>query len=136
MTRVLGLDVGDARIGVALSDPDRRIALPAGTIQVAGAPHDLRAVAALVTEHDVTEVIVGYPLSMSGERGDAARKAEEFAVGLRAVLEVPVHLQDERLSTRQAERGLREAGATGRQIRRASDQAAAAVILQAWLDRR
>jgi putative Holliday junction resolvase len=133
--RVLALDLGEARIGVAISDPGRRVALPAGTIRVAGGPQDLKAVAGLVREHGATEVVVGHPLSMSGERGPAARLAEEFADGLRIILDVPVHLQDERLSTVEAERGLREAGAGGRERRTASDQAAATVILRAYLDR-
>jgi putative Holliday junction resolvase len=133
--RVIGLDVGEVRIGVALSDPDRTVALPAGTIVVRGAPQDLKAVAALVREHGATEVVVGHPLSLSGERGPAAHRAEEFAVGLRAVLEVPVHLHDERLTTAEANRGLRSAGATGREARGAVDQAAASIILRAYLER-
>lgn len=134
--RVLALDVGKARIGVAVSDPDRTVALPVGTIQVAGGPQDLKAVAGLVERHDVTAVVVGHPLSLSGERGPAARHAEEFADGLRAFLRVPVHLQDERLTTVEAERDLREAGARGRDRRGAVDQAAATLILRAFLDRR
>lgn len=133
--RVLALDVGDARIGVAICDPDRTVALPAGTIRVAGGPQDLRAVAALVEEHEVTEVVVGHPLSLSGERGPAAVHAEEFADGLRAFVVVPVHLQDERLTTVEAERGLREAGVRGRDRRESVDQAAATIILRAYLDR-
>ena len=133
--RVLALDLGEARIGVALSDPDRVVGLPAGTIRVAGGPQDLRAVAALVEEHRVAEVVVGHPVTLAGKRGPAAMHAEEFAEGLRMILRVPVHLQDERLTTIEAERGLRSAGAKGRDRRRAVDQAAAAIILQAFLDR-
>lgn len=133
--RVLALDVGKARIGVAISDPDRTVALPAGTIRVVGGIQDLRAVAELVELHEVAEVVVGHPLSLSGERGAAARHAEELAEGLRAVLDVPVHLQDERLSTVEAERGLAAAGARGRDRRRSVDQAAASIILRAYLDR-
>jgi putative Holliday junction resolvase len=132
---VLALDVGEVRIGVAISDPDRTVALPAGTIVVRGAPQDLKAVAGLVREHDAVEVVVGHPVSLSGERRAAAHRAEEFAAGLRAVLGVPVHLQDERLTTVEAERALRSAGASSRQARRASDQAAASLILQAYLER-
>jgi putative holliday junction resolvase len=133
--RVLALDVGEVRIGIAVSDPDRTVALPAGTLLVRGAPQDLRAVAALVREHGAAEVVVGHPLSLSGERGPAAHRAEEFATGLRAVLEVPVHLQDERLTTVEATRDLRSAGATGRTARRAVDQVAASLILRAYLER-
>ncbi len=131
--RVLGLDLGDVRIGVAISDADRRLAVPLGTIRT-GAPSDLRAIAEIVREHGVTLVVVGHPLSLSGEVGPAARKAETFAEALRAILSVPVVLQDERLSTVEADRALREAGAGGRERRAAVDRAAATVILQAYLD--
>jgi putative Holliday junction resolvase len=132
---VLALDIGEARIGIAVSDPDRTVALPAGTIRVAGGPQDLKAVAALVREHNVADVVVGLPLSLSGRRGAAAMRAEEFADGLRLVLAVPVHLQDERLTTVEAERGLRAAGADAKKARQAIDQASASLILRAFLDR-
>jgi len=131
--RVLGLDLGDARIGVAISDPDRHLAVPLGTIRP-GAPADVRAIAELVREHDVAAIVVGDPLSMSGEAGSRATHAREFARALESGLGLPVHLQDERLSTVEAERALRNAGASGRAVRAASDRSAAAVILQAWLD--
>ena len=131
--RVLGLDLGDARIGVAISDDDRRMAVPLGTIRT-GAPADLRASAELVREHAVAVVVVGHPLLLSGEAGERAHHAERFAVALRGLLEVPVELQDERLSTVEADRALREAGARGRDRRRAVDRSAATVILQSWLD--
>ena len=132
---MLALDVGEARIGIALSDPDRTVALPAGTMVVRGAPQDLKAVAGLVRECHAVEVVVGHPVSLSGARGAAAHRAEEFAAGLRAVLDVPVHLQDERLTTVEAGRGLRNAGASSRQARRSVDQAAASLILRAYLER-
>lgn len=131
--RVLGLDLGDVRIGVAISDPERRLAVPLGTIHT-GAPADLKAVASLVRENEVSLVVVGHPLLLSGEAGDRARHAEAFADALRSVLEVPVVLQDERLSTVEADRALREAGATGPRRRAAVDRSAATVILQAYLD--
>jgi len=131
--RVLGLDVGDARIGVAISDDDRRMAVPLGTVRT-GAPADLKSVAALVEEHDVSQVVVGHPLSLSGGAGARAAAAERFAGALRTFLRVPVVMQDERLSTVEAERSLRRAGATSEQRRRVVDRAAATVILQAWLD--
>ena len=133
--RVLGLDLGDASIGVAISDPERRLAVPLGTVRT-GAPEDLRAIAALVADHGVTLVVVGHPLLLSGEPGERAHHAERFADALRAALGIDVVLQDERLSTREAERALRAAGQDGRAVRRASDRAAATVILQAWLDAR
>jgi putative Holliday junction resolvase len=118
---------------VAISDDDRRVAVPVGTVRT-GAPQDLKAISALVGDHAATLVVVGHPVAMSGEAGTRAHAAEEFAGALRSFLEVPVVLQDERLSTVEAERALRRGGATGRERRRAVDQAAATIILQAWLD--
>jgi len=131
--RVLGLDLGDARIGVAISDDGRRLAVPIGTIRT-GAPRDLKSIAELVREHSVALVVLGHPLHLSGEAGERAHHAERFAEALRAILPVPVALQDERLSTVQAERALREAGVKRRVRRRHVDPSAATVILQSWLD--
>ena len=131
--RILGLDLGDVRIGVAISDPDRKVAVPFGTVHT-GAPADLKAIATIVEEDEVTLVVVGNPLRMSGESGARARHAEEFAGALRQFLAVPVVLHDERLSTAEAERALKEAGAGGRERRAAVDRSAAAVILQSYLD--
>ena len=133
---VLGLDLGDARIGVALSDPDRRLAVPIGTVHVGQPPGELKAVAALVAEHRAVLVVLGHPRSMSGGSGPRARHAEAFADALRAILPVPVELQDERLSTVEAERTLAAAGTRGRAARERVDAVAASVILQAWLDAR
>jgi putative Holliday junction resolvase len=132
--RVLGLDLGDARVGVAISDPERRVAVPHGTIRTGQPPGELKAVAALVGELDVTAVVVGHPRSMSGASGPRAQQAEAFAEALRAIVGVPVELQDERLSTAEAERSLREAGVSGRRRRKVVDESAATVILGAWLD--
>jgi putative holliday junction resolvase len=131
---VLGLDLGSSRIGVAVSDPDRRLAVPIGTVHVGQPPGELKAIAALVAEHGAAVVVLGNPRSLSGADGPAASHAAAFAVALRAVLTVPVELQDERLTTVEAERALREAGVKGRDRRAVVDRTAAAVILQAWLD--
>ena len=131
--RVLGLDLGDARIGVSISDDARRMAVPLGTIRT-GAPADVRAIADLVSADGVTLVGVGLPLLLWGEAGVRAHHAERFAAALTGLLEIPVLLQDERLSTVEAERALRQTGASGRDRRRAVDRSAATVILQAWLD--
>jgi putative Holliday junction resolvase len=134
--RVLGLDLGDARIGVAISDDARRLAVPFGTV-VAGAPADLKAIATIVTEHGVAEVVVGHPRALSGERGPRAQMAERFAEALEAFLgDVPVHLEDERFSTAEAERALAAAGVRGPERRARVDRSAATVILQGYLDRR
>ncbi|HEX9375079.1 MAG TPA: Holliday junction resolvase RuvX [Actinomycetota bacterium] len=131
--RVLGLDLGDVRTGVAISDADRRLAVPLGTVR-AGAPQDLRAISALVRDNDITLVVVGHPLSMSGRPGTRAQHAEQLAGALRSILRVPVALHDERLSTVEAERALRQAGVRSRDRRRTIDSSAATVILQSWLD--
>jgi putative Holliday junction resolvase len=131
--RVLGLDLGDARIGVAISDDQRRLAVPLGTVRT-GPPGDLRAISELVAEHAVTQIVVGHPLLLSGDAGERAHHAQRFAEVLRGLLGIPVTLQDERLSTSEAERALRAAGASGKDRRRAIDRSAATVILQAWLD--
>jgi putative holliday junction resolvase len=132
--RILGLDPGQARIGVAISDPARRVAIPLGTVRT-GPPHDLMTIGSLVREHDVVELVVGLPLQLSGRRSEAATHAEAFADALRQTFGLPVTMQDERLSTVEAERGLKAAGTTGRERRRVIDRSAAAVILQAYLDR-
>ena len=131
--RVLALDLGDVRIGVAISDAERRLAVPLGVVRT-GAPANLKAIRSIVQENDVALVVVGDPVLLSGKRGDRSLKADGFASALRAILQVPVELQDERLSTVEAERALRSAGASGREARRSVDQSAAAVILQSWLD--
>ncbi|HEY3208766.1 MAG TPA: Holliday junction resolvase RuvX [Actinomycetota bacterium] len=132
--RILGLDLGQSRIGVAISDPDRRMAVPLGTVRT-GAPDDVKALAAMVKEHEIAAIVVGQPLSLSGRKGEAADHAEKFAQALRGFLGIPVFLQDERLTTVQADRLLAETGLRGRDRRRVVDQTAATVILQAYLDR-
>ena len=132
--RALGLDLGDVRIGVAISDEARRVAVPFGTIHVGRPPGELRAVSDIVAEHEVATVVVGLPLSLDGGRGPRVAHAEAFADGLRAIVRVPIVFQDERLTTAEAERGLREAGVTGRDRRAVVDAEAARILLQAWLD--
>ena len=107
--------------------------MPLGTVRT-GAPADVKAIADLVTEHGVRLVVVGHPLHLSGGAGERAHHTERFAEALGAFLDVPVVLQDERLSSVEADRALREAGASGRERRRTVDRSAATVILQAWLD--
>jgi len=132
--RALGLDLGDVRIGVAISDDARRVAVPFGTIHVGRPPGELRAVSDIVADQDVTTVVVGLPLSLDGGRGPRAGHAEAFADGLRAIVRVPIVFQDERLTTVEAERGLREAGVARRDRRAVVDAEAARILLQAWLD--
>jgi putative Holliday junction resolvase len=131
---VLGLDLGDARIGVAISDDDRRLAVPVGTVHVGQPPGELVAIAELAKDRGVTLIVVGLPLTLRGERGTRAGHADAFTQALADVVEVPIELQDERLSTVEAERALAAAGSPGRERRRVVDASAATVILQSWLD--
>jgi putative Holliday junction resolvase len=131
--RRLGVDVGSVRVGVALSDPDGLIATPLVTL--ARADGSAAAVAALVAEHGAVGVVVGLPRTLAGREGPAAEAARAFAVELEQVLDVPVELSDERLTTVVATRQLRESGRRGRRQRAVVDQVAAVGILQGWLDR-
>jgi putative holliday junction resolvase len=129
----LGLDPGEARIGVARSDPSGFLATPVET--VSRGEGDLARLAALVAEEEALEVVVGLPLSLSGAEGPAAARVREFAGRLaRLVAPVPVRLCDERLTTVSAESMLRDRGRKGRSRRAVVDQAAAVMILQHALD--
>lgn len=135
--RVLGVDLGSRRIGLALSDTTGTIASPHSVLARSGDPTaDRRTMAAVAVEVEATLVVVGLPLSMSGERGPAARAAEEEAAALGELLDVPVVTFDERLTTVSADRALAAARVRGSARRRVVDKVAAAVMLQAWLDRR
>ena len=131
--RVIGLDLGDKRIGVALSNPDRTVASPLVVLQRSGSLH--REIADLVDEWEATAVVVGMPLSLDGSMGPAARKATKEADRLAATLRVPVETYDERLTTISAERMMTDAGLDTRSQRKVVDKIAAAILLQAWLDR-
>ena len=138
--RVVALDFGERRVGVAVSDSRGTMAVPHSTLVRTGDPvADRAAVAALVDELGAERVVVGLPLSMDGRRGRAARAAVAEAAALAATLagrDVAVETFDERLTTVTAERQLMSAGRRGRARRRVVDQTAATVILQAWLDTR
>jgi putative Holliday junction resolvase len=133
----VALDIGDARIGVASSDPHGILATPVETVRVG--PGALERVAGLVTELEAFEVVIGLPRSLSGGEGPAAVKVRETAAQLDVLLkqkssEVDVRLVDERFTTVTAERMLRERGKKGSKRRAVVDQAAAVVILQHALE--
>jgi putative pre-16S rRNA nuclease len=134
--RVVGLDLGSRRIGVAVSDGTGTIASPHSVLQRQKTKDaDHAAVADLVAELDAERVVVGMPLSLDGTVGPAARAAAEEAGALGDVLAVPVETYDERLTTVTADRALSSLGLPGQARRRVVDKVAAAVMLQAWLDR-
>ena len=136
--RVVALDLGEKRIGMAVTDPQRILASPYSTIDRSGdQARDHREIFAAVAEIGAVRVVVGLPLSMSGGRGPAAQATEKEVDKLRKALPVPVDLLDERLTTVSAARSLGAAGMSSKRQRRGGriDQEAATVLLQSWIDR-
>jgi putative Holliday junction resolvase len=125
VTRVLALDYGAARCGVAVSDPTGTLATPLDPVLKPGTRNGLRSLAETVAELGVERVVVGLPVSLGGGDSAQTREARQFADRLRAVLSVPVELYDERFTTSLAQ----EAGGTG-----SLDSRAAAVLLDEWLN--
>lgn len=134
--RVLGLDLGAARIGVAVSDSGRSLATGVTAVKRTGdRAREHAEIAALVEDYDAICVVVGVPVSMSGDVGPAARSALEEVAQLEAALGVPVTTVDERLTTVAASGALRSSGRSAKRQRAVIDQTAAAMLLQTWLDR-
>jgi putative Holliday junction resolvase len=134
--RYLGLDVGDVRIGVALSDETATLASGLLTLDRVGPRKDVRAVAALVRKHEVGEVVVGMPWRLDGTIGPQAEKVQGFVESLRRAVKVPVVTWDERFTTVAADELLAEAGVRRRDRKTRIDRAAAVLILQGYLDAR
>ena len=133
--RRLGLDVGDRWIGVAVSDPLGILASPAGRIERTDDEAAIRAVADLVRKHDAKSVVAGLPYSLDGKLGQQAMRVQDFLGRLSDALPVPVETWDERLSTVAVRRGMTESGMRREKRRETVDAAAAALILQGYLDR-
>ena len=133
--RILALDIGDRRIGVALSDPLRILATPLTTIERATPDTEaaIDAILALAQQHEAAEILVGIPYLMSGRIGAQARITLDFAQALAECTAIPVTHADERLSSVQADRLLAQSGAST-QSKGRTDSAAAAIILQSYLD--
>jgi putative Holliday junction resolvase len=136
MGRVLGVDLGSTRVGLALSDPDGVVAQPLEVLTGAGADGFAAAVAERARELGAAEIVVGIPLRLDGGHGPEADAAEAFARLLEEKTALPVHRWDERLSTVQAQRAMRSAGANTRRQRGVVDKVAAALVLGAYLDSR
>jgi len=132
--RVLGVDLGSRRIGVAVSDGLGLTAQPVATIARHGGLRDLQALAVELRKYDARGFVLGWPLAPDGTRGDAARRAEAFADKLRAHFGLPVILVDESFSTVEAEDVLLAADLSRARRKQVVDRLAAAVILQRWLD--
>lgn len=132
--RSMGLDIGDKRIGVALSDPQGILASPFTIIECKDELADVEAVAAIIDQHQVERVIVGLPRSMSGSLGEQAEKVEAFVERLGNHVAVPVEFRDERLTTVAAKRLMRDVATRKTKKKVRHDAMAAALILQAYLD--
>jgi putative Holliday junction resolvase len=132
--RYLGVDVGRARIGLALADDVLRTARPLRVVPRRAGAATLADIAEAVREYEVERIVVGLPLNMDGTEGASARDARAFAARLGETLGLPVDLHDERLSTFEAETRLRDRGFSAKDRRSRVDAEAAAVILQGWLD--
>ena len=145
--RRLGVDVGQVRVGLAISDPDGILATPLLTLQrepakrsvpiseAPSTPPDIAKIVQIVDEYEVCEVIVGLPVNLAGRHGPAADAVSAYIQSLSvAVAPIPVLSTDERMSTVVASRRLSERGVRGRRQRAVVDQAAAVEILQSWLD--
>ncbi len=132
--RVLGLDIGDVRIGTAVSDPGRTIATPAEVIRRVGWGPDVRKIAELCSRFDTREIVSGLPLNMDGSEGFQAGKVRAFCAQLEKA-GFRVSYQDERLSTVAAEEALLEDNRSREERKQMVDKVAAALILQEWLDR-
>jgi putative Holliday junction resolvase len=134
--RILGFDVGDRRIGLAISDPLGYTAQPLFTLHRTNRRADFKWLARVLRKHGVKEAVVGNPLYMSGDQSPQAAKAQAFAQELRTEFGIAVHLWDERLTTTQAHRHLDEAGHAAIGRKGIIDQVAAVLILQSFLDSR
>lgn len=132
--RVLALDIGDRRIGIAVSDPTGLIARPLRVLERRSKKEDFAAIAALVAEYGVERVVVGRPLTPKGRVGQQAQRVERYTQALAEALPVPVELWDERYTTVAAEEILRETRkSSARREKREVDAVAAAVLLQDYL---
>ena len=135
-TRVCALDLGAARVGVAISDELGELAHPRGVLPGKDVNALLAKLKDLVAAERITHVVVGLPLDMKGGEGDSARKVRQLAQRIADATNCDVELWDERLSTVQARRALADSEVHGRRVRQHIDEASAVVLLQAWLDAR
>lgn len=135
MPRILAVDWGERRIGLAVCDPLGMLASGVPTLVVKGEGEAVARVADTVRELEVEQLVVGLPLTLAGERGESARAAERFADRLREATGLPVHLFDERLTSALAQRRLHETGERVRNRKGKVDEGAAVALLEGWLAR-
>lgn len=134
--RIMGLDVGEKRIGIALSDPMGWTAQPHSVRQRKNLKQDFEHLKEICRENEVKKIVVGFPRNMNGTIGPKAKEIEKFARDLNEYIKLPMEFWDERLSSKSAERTLLEADLSRRKRKMLIDKLAAATILQAYLDRK
>jgi len=134
--RILGIDLGEKRVGLAISDPSQMIASPLGKLEFRTEHQLIIDIEAVVREKEVKEIVVGYPLRTSGKKGELALFAERIAEQLKERTGLEVHLWDERMSTQGAERALLEADLSRKKRKEVRDQVSAGLILQSFLESR
>ncbi len=132
--RIMGIDYGVRRIGIAVSDPSRMIAQALPTIQLKGMKQILAVMEIIINEKNVTEIVVGMPLNLKGEMTDAAQKVEKFMQLLQNQFKLPVHSWDERWTSIAAQRTIWEFGKSPSRHKERVDQISAILILQSFLD--
>jgi putative holliday junction resolvase len=133
-TRVLGVDYGSVRIGLAVSDPDRKIAFPLTTLERRDRARDAAAFQQVVEEEAIGQIVVGLPIHLSGREGQKAIEARAFGQWLGTVTGLPIVFWDERFTTVEAESALWSAGLTHKKRKARRDRVAAQIMLQAYLD--
>jgi putative Holliday junction resolvase len=133
-TRVLGVDYGTVRIGLAVSDPERKIAFPLSTLSRRSRDSDAAAFRDLVEDEEIGQIVVGLPVHLDGREGQKAREARAFGQWLAGVTGLPIVFWDERFTTVEAESTLWSAGLTHKKRKARRDRVAAQILLQAYLD--
>lgn len=134
--KIMAVDLGLARTGIAVCDPMETLASPVGTIAERDMGRLLEKVAVMAAEQQAAELVVGHPRNMDGSRGESAQRAEEFARQLEEITQLPVKLWDERLTTTSAIGYLNQADIRGKKRKAVVDTVAATIILQDYLDSR
>ena len=134
--RILGIDFGDKSIGLAISDPLLMTAQALGCYRIMNLEEDLKFFKKLVSQHEIGEIVIGLPLRMNGSSGTRAEKTKEFASWLKRALDLPIILWDERLTTQQAFKILRQQKVKGKTKKKIKDQVSAAIILSSYLENR
>ncbi|MCW5847012.1 MAG: Holliday junction resolvase RuvX [Anaerolineae bacterium] len=132
--RVMALDLGEKRIGIAISDPTRTIASPHSVLNRASRAADFAHYAQLINEQRITLLVIGLPITLGGQEGQRAAWVRDYADGLRDQIDIPITFWDESLSTVAATAALHAQGRRGRKVKERVDAVAAALILQSYLD--